>query len=58
MQYLIDQARVFRARAAAHTLHLDGLARYHRPRAMFIADEIDTGAPLAHHPRASTFLPL
>ncbi|MFC7908225.1 carbonic anhydrase [Streptomyces nigra] len=37
MQYLIDQARVFRARAAAHTLHLGGLARDHRPRAMFIA---------------------
>ncbi|MGK9464959.1 carbonic anhydrase (plasmid) [Streptomyces sp. G6] len=37
MQYLIDQARVFRARAAAHTLHLGVLARYHRPRAMFIA---------------------
>ncbi|MCX4481588.1 carbonic anhydrase [Streptomyces cellulosae] len=37
MQYLIDQARVFRARAAAHTLDLGGLARYHYPRAMFIA---------------------
>ncbi|WP_033309307.1 carbonic anhydrase [Streptomyces iakyrus] len=37
MQYLIDQARVFRARAAAQALHLGGLARYHRPRAMFIA---------------------
>ncbi|ALV33519.1 carbonic anhydrase [Streptomyces sp. CdTB01] len=37
MQYLIDQARVFRARAAAHSLHLDGLAQQHRPRAMFIA---------------------
>ncbi|MFF7166872.1 carbonic anhydrase [Streptomyces sp. NPDC008086] len=37
MQYLIDQARVFRARAAAHTLHLGGLSRYHRPRAVFIA---------------------
>ncbi|WP_329245465.1 carbonic anhydrase [Streptomyces pseudovenezuelae] len=37
MQYLIDQVRVFRARAAAHTLHLAGLTRHHRPRAMFIS---------------------
>ena len=37
MQYLIDQARVFRARAAAHTLHLDGLPQQHRPRALFIS---------------------
>ncbi|MGW5650595.1 carbonic anhydrase [Streptomyces humi] len=37
MQYLIDQACVFRARAAAHSLHLDRLAQPHRPRAMFIA---------------------
>ncbi|MEU0720510.1 carbonic anhydrase [Streptomyces lavendulocolor] len=37
MQYLIDQVRVFRARAAAHTLHLAGLTQPHRPRAMFIS---------------------
>ncbi|MFH9819724.1 carbonic anhydrase [Streptomyces sp. NPDC017230] len=37
MQYLIDQARVYRARAAAHTLHLGGLTERTRPRAMFIA---------------------
>lgn len=37
MQYLIDQARVFRARAAAHTVDLAGVARRHRPRAMFIS---------------------
>ncbi|WP_405613399.1 carbonic anhydrase [Streptomyces sp. NBC_00076] len=37
MQYLIDQVRVFRARAAAHTLHLAGLTQHHRPRAMFIS---------------------
>ncbi|MFE7973104.1 hypothetical protein [Streptomyces shenzhenensis] len=36
MQYLIDRTRVFRARAAAHSPHLDGLAQHHRPRAMFI----------------------
>ncbi|MFF1291702.1 MULTISPECIES: carbonic anhydrase [unclassified Streptomyces] len=37
MQYLIDQVRVFRARTAAHTPHLAGLTRHHRPRAMFIS---------------------
>ncbi|MFF5757481.1 carbonic anhydrase [Streptomyces longwoodensis] len=37
MQYLIDQARVFRARAAAHTVHLGSLAEPQNPRAMFIA---------------------
>ncbi|MFJ3658724.1 carbonic anhydrase [Streptomyces nigra] len=37
MQYLIDQARVFPARAAAHSLHLAGLSRRHRPRAMSIS---------------------
>ncbi|KUO16228.1 carbonic anhydrase [Streptomyces dysideae] len=37
MQYLIDQARVFRARAAAHGLDLGLNTQAHRPRAMFIA---------------------
>ncbi|WP_329295847.1 carbonic anhydrase [Streptomyces pseudovenezuelae] len=37
MQYLIDQARVFRARAAAHAVHLGSLAESHKPRAMFVA---------------------
>ncbi|MFF0161188.1 carbonic anhydrase [Streptomyces sp. NPDC005263] len=35
MQYLTDQARVFRARAAAHAMPLDSAAR--QPRAMFIS---------------------
>ncbi|MGW7724425.1 carbonic anhydrase [Streptomyces canus] len=37
MQNLIDQVRVFRARAAAHTPHPAGLTRHHRPRAMLIS---------------------
>ncbi|WP_435807726.1 carbonic anhydrase [Streptomyces canus] len=37
MQYLIDQVRVLRARAALHTLHLAGLTQHHRPRAMLIS---------------------
>ncbi|MFF0086727.1 carbonic anhydrase [Streptomyces canus] len=37
MQYLIDQVRVFRARAALHTLHLVALTQHHRPRAMLIS---------------------
>ncbi|MCW1097620.1 carbonic anhydrase [Streptomyces coelicoflavus] len=36
MEYLIDQARVFRARAAAHSLDLTEHAQVRRPRAMFI----------------------
>ncbi|KPC71739.1 carbonic anhydrase [Streptomyces sp. NPDC006349] len=37
MQYLIDQARVFPARAAAHDVTLGGPLNARRPRAMFIA---------------------
>ncbi|MGC5244225.1 MULTISPECIES: carbonic anhydrase [Streptomyces] len=37
MQYLIDQARVFRARAAAHGMDLGDLADGHRPRALFVS---------------------
>ncbi|MFE9503346.1 carbonic anhydrase [Streptomyces anthocyanicus] len=36
MQYLIDQARVFRARAAVHGLALGLQGAEHRPRAMFV----------------------
>ncbi|MEU1514950.1 carbonic anhydrase [Streptomyces sp. NPDC005811] len=37
MQYLIDQARVFRARAAAHGLDLGLQAEPARPRALFVS---------------------
>lgn len=37
MQYLIDQARVFRARAATHGMGLGRLADGQRPRAMLIS---------------------
>ncbi|MFF9141027.1 carbonic anhydrase [Streptomyces albogriseolus] len=37
MQYLIDQARVFPARAAAHDVSLGAPAQSQQPRAMFIS---------------------
>ncbi|MEV5454832.1 carbonic anhydrase [Streptomyces sp. NPDC052535] len=37
MQYLIDQARVFRARATAHGIDLGLHRQEHRPRAMFVS---------------------
>ncbi|KFF98253.1 hypothetical protein IQ62_25965 [Streptomyces scabiei] len=37
MQYLIDQARVFPARAAAHGLDLGLQTEHGRPRAMFVS---------------------
>ncbi|MET9817289.1 MULTISPECIES: carbonic anhydrase [unclassified Streptomyces] len=37
MQYLIDQARVFPARAAAHGLDLGGRTHGRRPRALFVS---------------------
>ncbi|MCX5601255.1 carbonic anhydrase [Streptomyces phaeochromogenes] len=37
MQYLIDQARVFPARVAAHGMNLSALAGGHRPRALFVS---------------------
>ncbi|KPC71796.1 carbonic anhydrase [Streptomyces sp. NPDC006349] len=37
MQYLIDQARVYRARSAAQTLYLGGLTQRTTPRALFVA---------------------